>query len=144
MATTRSKWLTGVDEYAKLRYENVYPGIDVLYQGEQQQLRYDFIVKPGADASAIQMAFEGADKIAITKDGDLALTIDGKTLITSKPFTYQEDGGAKKEVASHFVVKDGRVTFELAKYDTTKDLVIDPSVIFVTLLGGFSMTRSTA
>ena len=98
-----------------------------VYQGEHQQLRYDFIVKPGADASAIQMAFEGADNVSVNKDGDLALTIDGKTLVTRKPFTYQEDGGAKKEVASHFVVNNGRVTFELAKYDTTKDLVIDPS-----------------
>lgn len=132
-----SKWITGVDEYTKLRYENVYPGIDVLYHGEKSKnLRYDFIVKPGADASAIQMAYEGADKISINENGDLALTIDGKTLITSKPFTYQEDGGAKKEVASHFVMKDGRVSFELAKYDTTKDLVIDPGVIFVTFLGG--------
>ena len=74
------------------------------------------------------MAFEGADNIAITKDGDLALTINGKTLITKKPFTYQEDGGAKKEVASHYVLKDGHVTFELAKYDTTKNVVIDPTV----------------
>ena len=132
-----SKWLTGIDEYTKLRYENVYPGIDVLYQGvKDKNLRYDFIVKPGADARAIQMAYEGADKVFINKDGDLALTIDGKTLVTTKPFTYQEDGGAKKEVASHFAIKDGRVSFELAKYDTTKDLVIDPGVIFITYLGG--------
>ncbi len=131
-----SKWLTNVPGYAKLRYENVYPGIDVLYQGDNKQLRYDFIVKPGADASAIRLAFQGADKISVTKDGDLALTIGGKTLVTKKPFTYQEDGGAKKEVASHFVIKDGNVTFELAKYDATKDLVIDPTVVFVTYLGG--------
>jgi len=131
-----SKWHTGIAEYTKLRYENVYPGIDVVYTGDQKQLRYDFIVKPGASASAIQMAFEGADNVSVTKEGNLALTIDGKTLVTTKPFTYQEDAGAKKEVASHFVVNNGRVTFELAKYDTTKDLVIDPSVVFVTYLGG--------
>ena len=131
-----SKWLTDVKEYGKLRYENVYPGIDVVYQGDHQQLRYDFVVKPGASATSIQMAFEGADKIAVTKDGDLALTIGEKTLITRKPLTYQEDAGTRKEVASHYVVKDGRVTFELAKYDTAKDVVIDPTVIFITYLGG--------
>ena len=131
-----SKWVTGVAGFGKLRYENVYPGIDVLYQGESKKLRYDFIVKPGADPNAIQMSFEGADNISINKDGDLAMTIGGKTLITTKPYTYQEDGGAKKEVASHFAVKNGRVTFELAKYDTSKDLIIDPSVVFVTFLGG--------
>ena len=80
-----SKWITDVKEYAKLRYENVYPGIDVVYQGDQQQLRYDFIVKPGASVTSIQLAFEGADKIAVTKDGNLALTIGGKTLVTRKP-----------------------------------------------------------
>jgi hypothetical protein len=132
----QSKWITDVKEYAKLRYENVYPGIDVVYQGDQQQLRYDFIVKPGASVTSIQLAFEGADKIAVTKDGDLALTIGGKTLVTRKPFTYQEDAGVKKEVASHYVVKDGRVTFELAKYDTSKDVVVDPTVLFITYLGG--------
>ena len=131
-----SKWVTGVAQFSKLRYENVYPGIDVLYQGDHSRLRYDFIVKPGASAAAIEMAFDGADNIALTKDGDLALTIHGKTLITKKPFTYQEDGGAKKEVASHYVLKDGHVTFELAKYDTTKNVVIDPTVVFVTFLGG--------
>ena len=131
-----SKWQTDVKEYTKLRYTDVYPGIDVVYQGNHQQLRYDFIVKPGASANAIAMAFEGASNIAVNKDGDLVLTIGNKTLVTRKPFTYQEDGGAKKEVASHFVVKDGRVTFELAKYDTTKDLIIDPSVVFISYLGG--------
>jgi len=131
-----SKWLTGLAQYAKLRYENVYPGIDVLYQGNQKQLRYDFIVKPGASAGAIQMAFEGADNVSLNQDGDLVLTIAGKHIVTTKPYTYQEDAGARKEVASHFVVKDGRVTFELAKYDATKDLVIDPSVDFVSYLGG--------
>lgn len=131
-----SKWLTDVKEYSKLRYENVYPGIDVIYQGDKAQLRYDFVVKPGASASAIQMAFDGAQNIALTKDGDLALTIGGKTLVTKKPYTYQEDGGTKKEVASHFVVNNGRVTFELAAYDTTKDVVVDPTVVFMSFLGG--------
>jgi hypothetical protein len=131
-----SKWQTDVAQYTKLRYENVYPGIDVVYRGEQKQLRYDFIVKPGADPHAIQLAFQGADKISINKDGDLELTLNGKTLVTKKPYTYQEDGGAKKEVASHFVMKGGQVTFDIAKYDTNKELVIDPTVVFVSFLGG--------
>lgn len=131
-----SKWLTGLPEYTKLRYANIYPGIDVLYQGDQKKLRYDFIVKPGGDPSAIQMTFAGADNVSINQDGDLALTIAGKTLVTTKPFTYQEVGGTKKEIASHFVVNNGRVTFALAKYDTSKDVTIDPSVEFVTYLGG--------
>jgi hypothetical protein len=131
-----SKWHTDVAEYSKLRYENVYPGIDVVYQGQNQQLRYDFVVKPGASASSIELAFQGADNIAVNKDGDLVLTIGGKNLVTKRPFTYQEDAGAKKEVASHFVVKNGRVTFELAKYDATKDVVIDPTVFLISYLGG--------
>ena len=131
-----SKWVTELPEYTKLRYQEVFPGIDVVYQGDQRQLRYDFVIKPGADASAIQMAFDGAEKVYITESGELALTIAGKTLLTKKPYTYQEDGGIKKEVASHYVLKNGRVTFELAKYDTTKELVIDPTVVFITFLGG--------
>jgi hypothetical protein len=131
-----SKWLTDVAQYTKLRYENVYPGIDVVYQGDKQHLRYDFVVKPGASANSIAMAFEGAEKLAVTKDGDLAMTLGGKTLVTRRPYTYQETNGTKKEVASHFVVKNNRVTFELASYDNSKDVVIDPSVLFISYLGG--------
>ncbi len=131
-----SKWITGVSQYGKVRVGDVYPGVDVVYQSEQQQLRYDFVVKPGASPSSIRMAFQGADNISVDKDGNLVLNIHGKKLLNLKPYTYQDIAGSRKEVASRYAVNNGQVSFELASYDTSKPVVIDPVVVYVSFLGG--------
>lgn len=131
-----SKWITNVSTFAKVRYQDVYPGIDVVYQGDQGRLRYDFVVKPGASPSSIQVTFDGPNKLATDKDGNLVLSIAGKELRHLKPYTYQEMGGVRKEVASNFAIHNGQVAFEVARYDASQPLIIDPSVIFSTLFGG--------
>jgi len=136
MIGDRSNWHMGVSQYGKVRFSDVYPGIDVLYQGEQQQLRYDMIVKPGASPSAIRMSFQGADKVSVDKDGNLVLAIRGKKLVHLAPYTYQDINGSRVQVASRYAVNNGQVGFELASYDTTKPVVIDPLVVFVSFLGG--------
>ncbi len=133
----RSKWRTGVPHYAKVGYEAVYPGIDLVFYGtKQRHLEYDFVVAPGADPGAIELTFVGAERLEIDGDGDLIAHLSGGEVRFLKPVIYQEADGAKQPVAGGYALKDGRVTFDLAAYDRAKPLVIDPVLAYSTYLGG--------
>ncbi len=127
-----------VPHFAKVKYTQMYPGIDVVYYGNQQQLEYDFIVAPGADPNVIKMKFAGARKLRVADNGDLVISIKGGELRHHKPIIYQTLNGAREEIAGHFVIANrNQVSFALGEYDTTKELVIDPTLTYSTYLGGF-------
>ncbi len=132
-----AKWHTKVPNYAKVKYKGIYPGIDLVYYGNQRQLEYDFIVAPGADPRRIAFDVEGAKRIRKDAQGDLVLkmeTGDGE-LRWHRPVVYQEKNGARQLVTAHYAITDtNRVTFELAKYDAGRPLYIDP-LIYSTYLG---------
>ena len=133
------QWRTDIPTYAKAKFAAVYPGVDVIYYGAQgRQLEYDFVVAPQADPKAIKLSFEGANKIKVDKQGNLALRLDGKELRMGKPVVYQEKDGARQEIAGAYKLTPGReVGFEIAAYDATRPLVIDPPVLaYSTFLGG--------
>ena len=134
----RTKWRTNVPHYARVKYENVYPGIDLIFYGtEQRRLEYDFIVAPGADASAIALGFEGAKRVEIDAKGDLVLHTDGGKVRQHKPIVYQEVAGVRKEIGGAYVLRDrNRVGFEVAAYDRSRPLIIDPVLSYSTYLGG--------
>jgi hypothetical protein len=134
----RSKWRTNVPTYAKVQYQNVYPGIDLVYYGNQRQLEYDFVVAPGADPKKIVLGFKGADKLKIDAGGDLVLRMAGSDIRQHKPVVYQDIDGVRHEIAGNYVRKGAnRVGFKLAAYDATRPLVIDPVVLsYSTYLGG--------
>ncbi len=134
----RSKWRTNVPTYAKVRYENVYPGIDLVYYGNQRQLEYDFVVAPGADPKKIVLGFKGADRLEIDAQGELVLHAAGADLRQHKPIIYQQVDGVRRDIAGGYVRKGAnRVGFQVAAYDTTRPLVIDPIVLsYSTYLGG--------
>src|SRR5258706_8642790 len=126
----RSKWFTNVPTYSKVRYQNVYPGIDLVYYGNQRQLEYDFVVAPGADPNKIVLGFKGADRLEIDSQGDLVLHAAGGDIRQRKPVIYQEIDGVRQEVAGRYVRKGAnRVAFHVAAYDTCRPLVIDPVVL---------------
>jgi hypothetical protein len=132
-----TQWRSNVPNYAKVRCENVYPDIDLVYYGNQRQLEYDFVVAPGTDPNVIRLSFEGADKIDIDSQGDLVLSTRGTTLRQHKPRVYQEDGGIREEIVGHYVFKGKhQVGFELGAYDAARSLVIDPVLVYSTFLGG--------
>jgi hypothetical protein len=134
-----AKWRTNVPTYAKVHYENVYPSIDLIYYGNQRQLEYDFVVGPGADPKRIVLAFRGADKLEVDATGDLVLHTSGGVVRQRKPFIYQEVDGVRREIAGGYVLKDARrVGFEVATYDASRRLVIDPVLFYSTYLGGSS------
>src|SRR4030088_1691064 len=133
-----TKWRTNVPTYAKVKYEGIYSGIDLVYYGNQRQLEYDFIVAPGADPRRIAFDVSGAKRIRRDAHGDLVLkTGDGGDEIRwHKPVVYQERDGARQEVAARYAIENtNRVGFEVAKYDATRPLYIDP-LIYSTYLGG--------
>jgi hypothetical protein len=132
-----SQWRTNVPTYAKVRYREVYPGIDLVYYGNQRQLEYDFVVAAGADPNRIALRLEGAEKLEIDAQGDLVLHAALGDMRVKKPVVYQEIEGARREIEGRFVLKEGNeVAFALGAYDTGKRLVIDPVLFYSTYLGG--------
>src|SRR5437763_8295160 len=93
------KWHTGLANYAKVPYRNVYPGVDLIYYGNQRQLEYDFVVSPGADPDKILLAFDGVEKATLDRSGDLVMHTTAGDLRWHRPIAYQEVNGARKLVA---------------------------------------------
>jgi hypothetical protein len=135
-----AKWRANVPTYAKVQYREVYPGIDLVYYGNQRQLEYDFVVAPGADPNKIVLAFKGADKLEIDAQGELVLHASGGDIRQHKPVIYQDIDGVRHEIAGGYVRKGAdRVGFHVAAYDARQPLVIDPVVLsYSTYLGGNS------
>jgi hypothetical protein len=131
-----SKWRPNVKRYAQVRNNGVYPGIDVVYYGNQRQLEYDFIVAPGADSGRIAFNVEGADRVEVDPEGHLLMHIAGRHVRLNKPFTYQEVNGARTEVESRYAVERDTVRIDVGEYDPARTLVIDPVLVFSTFLSG--------
>src|SRR5438445_5965893 len=132
-----AKWRANVPTHAKVEYRDVYPGVNLVYYGNQRQLEHDFVVSPGADPKAITLAFEGMDGVAIDALGDLVLRADGSEVRLRKPVVYQEHNGRRAVIPTRYVFKAERqVAFEVAAYDATMPLIIDPVLAYSTYLGG--------
>lgn len=131
-----NKWRAQVPRYARVTYQDVYPGVDLVYYGSQRQLEYDFVVAPGIDPRMITLAFEGAP-LKIDTQGDLVLSTATGDIRQHKPHIYQVINGVKKSVAGHYVLRNKHAAgFQIAAYDAGKPLVIDPVLSWSTYLGG--------
>ena len=131
------KWRHDVTRFAKVKYEAVYPGIDLIYYGQQRQLEYDWIVAPQADIDKIRLAVAGVSQMQVDSNGDLILQTAGGEVRQHRPVIYQEAEGEKKFIEGRYVMKGSReVGFELAAYDTTRAVVIDPVLSYSTYFGG--------
>ena len=131
-----SEWRTAIPHYARVKYKDVYRGIDLVYYGADRELEYDFVVAPGADSRQIELAYEGADKIRVEDNGDLVLEVNGRTIRQLRPKVYQMIGSKKQEIAAGYRIRNGnRVEFALAKYDRKRQLVIDPVLQYSTYFG---------
>ena len=137
-----SHWRTNIPQYARVKAEQVYPGIDLVYYGRQRQLEYDFRVAPGADPAAIRFSVEGAQKASLNARGDLVLEMRGGDVIEQAPAIYQEAGGKREPVGGGFEMRrigpgpGWAVGFRVAAYDRARPLVIDPALAYSTYLGG--------
>lgn len=131
------QWHSNVPNYSRVKYENVYSGIDLIYYGNQGQLEYDFVISPGSDPKAIALRFDGADKLRVDGRGDLVLRMQAGEIRQPRPLIYQESNGARQIVSGHYALRgDSTVGFEVGRYDPAKPLIIDPVLSYSTYLGG--------
>src|SRR6266849_2904921 len=140
-----AKWRTNVPTYAKVRYEGVYPGVDLVYYGNQGQLEYDFVIAPGTDPRTIRLFVVGAERLEASSRGDLVLNTGSGEVRLQKPVVYQESGNVRKEIAGRYVLRGKhQIGFEVATYDASKPLIIDPLLSYSTYLGGSSDDEGNA
>jgi len=129
------KWHAGIPTYGKVRYAQVYPGVDLVFYGNQRQLEYDFVVAPGADPGAIAWQIGGA-RASIDAEGNLVLNADNGPARFKKPVLYQMDGDQKVSIEGSFIVTGDQVRFSTGNYDHAKALVIDPVLSYASYLAG--------
>ena len=141
----RSKWQTGVKQYARVKFGQVYPGIDMVYRFNQGDVEYDFVVAPGANPSRILISFEGAKGLRLDSKGNLVLGVEGGELTYKAPELYQKLGGRRVPVKGSFVLAgNNQARFEVGNYIRSKELVIDPQLVYSTYLGGSVEDKITA
>lgn len=132
-----TKWRRGVRSYGEIFFRDVYPGVDVVYYGNQQQLEYDFRVAPDADVDTIALAFEGSSGLSINPVGELVVSTAAGILVAHAPAIYQERDGQRDAVAGGYELRgDERVGFWVGDYDAHRPLVIDPWISYGSYLGG--------
>jgi hypothetical protein len=140
IGSDRAQWHSNVSNFARVAYRGVYPGIDMVYYGQQRELEYDFIVAPQADPREIKLSFKGASKVSLDGQGDLHLKLGDRELVQPAPIIYQEVNGERKQIAGRFIINRNPqsvlIGFEVEAYDRSLPLVIDPKLLFSTYVGG--------
>jgi CSLREA domain-containing protein len=138
-------WQTDIPRYARVEYRELYPGVDLVYYGNQHQLEYDLVVAAGANPAPIRMTFAGSQGIAVDDRGDLLIQVAGGEIRQYKPRVYQDINGVRRPIAGRYVMHDAprrdhgslpQVGFEVVAYDRTQTLIIDPVLSYSTYLGG--------
>jgi hypothetical protein len=129
------KWHSGIPTYGKVNYVQIYPGVDLVFYGNQRQLEYDFIVAPGADPSRIAWQIDGASA-TLDAEGNLVLSAANGPASFKKPVLYQMDGDKKIGVEGSFEVAGDQIRFRLGSYDHSRALIIDPVLSYASYLSG--------
>ncbi len=131
-----SKWRTGVPHFARVRYESIYPGINLVFYGSEGHLEYDFQLAPGSDPRQAELEFDGARKLEV-KDGALIIHARHGSVALQAPRVYQEIAGRQQPIDASFVLhSNNRAGFAVASYDRSRELIIDPVLNFSTYFGG--------
>ena len=142
----RSKWQSGVPTFGRVRYREIYPGIDLVYHGENGRFEFDFEVAPGARPAKIALALDGAKKITLQVDGGVDIDSGTGTIRLQTPVAYQEIGGMHRIVPARYQVADAstgakgvkkaaQISIALGAYDHSHAVVIDPTLVFATYPG---------
>ncbi|MCX7944181.1 MAG: SBBP repeat-containing protein [Deltaproteobacteria bacterium] len=136
-----TKWRRDIPTYSKVRYSNLYEGIDLVFYGNQRQIEYDVVVRAGVEPSKVAFLIEGARDVSVKEGDELEITLpSGRSIIQRRPYIYQEINGEKIEIGGGYVIeKEGdsyRFTFFINEYNREYALVIDPILIYSTYLGG--------
>ena len=131
-----SLWLPNLPHYASVRFAGIRSGVDLVWRSQGSDLQYEFAVAPGADPSQIRFRLEGARRTWVDDAGDLRIEANGGTMLFRRPYAYQPSPGGRREVGARFVLDADIVRFELAVYDPNLELVIDPTLRYLSYIGG--------
>ncbi|HUX85774.1 MAG TPA: SBBP repeat-containing protein, partial [Chloroflexota bacterium] len=131
-----SRWRTNLATYGQVRVNDLYPGVDLVYYGNQQNLEYDLIARPGSDLSKLRFAISGADHLDLSPAGDLEIHVGDQVIVQRAPVVYQDSSGQRQMVAGRYRLLGGdQVGFAVDRYDPAQPLVIDPTLVYSTYLG---------
>lgn len=140
----RSQWKTGLRTYAKLRYANLWRGVDLVYSGSASRLKYTFVVRPGADPGRIRLAYRGASAVRLNRAGQLAVSTPVGGFRDEHPYAYQQIAGRRVEVPAAFSLEPGGGSygFRVGAYGRSEPLVLDPAMlVYAGYIGGSSDDR---
>jgi hypothetical protein len=138
-----ARWQTGLPTYGQLAYQRLWPGIDMRFRGTGTQLKYEFLLSPGANAERIRLAYAGADGLSLSRSGDLLVRTPVGTIRDAKPRAWQQIGGRRVPVESRYSLAPATAGapaygVELGAHDAGSPVVIDPGLVYSTFLGGSS------
>jgi uncharacterized repeat protein (TIGR01451 family) len=134
-----AKWHRDIPQFARVRYRDVYPGVDLVYYGNQGRLEYDFEVAPGSDPKQVALRFQGPQTLRIDRGGDLVLAVGESDVRLQAPRVYQKFGAEERSVPGRFELRGkekNEVGFQLGTYDRNRTVIIDPVLSYSTYLGG--------
>jgi hypothetical protein len=140
-----SRWRTSIPTFTRIGVTGLYPGIDLVYYGNQSRLEYDLTLAAQSDPRSIAIRFEEVDKLSISADGELVLDLGGTEIRQPKPVVYQVIQGHRVDVDGGYKLMDDRtVTFSVGEYDHDLPLVIDPMLSYSTYFGGIGTDNAWA
>jgi hypothetical protein len=134
-----SRWKRGVSTYSQVVYSDLWPGIDLVYEGTVNRMKHTFVVHPGADPSRIRLAYRGATSVMVNREGQLEISTPVGGFIDQQPFSYQDIDGKRVEIATDYLMENGSpaYSFRLGEYDRSRELLIDPvTFIYTGFVGG--------
>ncbi|HTR43322.1 MAG TPA: hypothetical protein VMH87_17050, partial [Pseudomonadales bacterium] len=132
-----SKWQTGLPMFSKVQVSEIYPGINLVFHGNEQQLEYDFDIAPGVNPGDIKIHFDGIDKMSVTPQGELVLKLGSGEIRQPKPEIFQASASGRHVIEGGYRILDARtVAFDIGRYDHSLPLVIDPLLGFSSYFGG--------
>ncbi|MDD3072075.1 MAG: hypothetical protein PHX88_12870, partial [Methanoculleus horonobensis] len=139
-----SKWLSGIPVYSEVVYEDLYPGIDLVYAEENGRLKREFRISPGADPSRIELIYGGERAPRVDADGVLRFASPAGEMLESPLVCWQVIGGKRVDRVAEYVIDDGSVRIRVAEYDAGYELIIDPVLVYSSYLGGSSGDHGSA
>ena len=130
-------WVTGARAYQKILYHDIYPSIDLMVLGQDDGLKYEYRVQPGGRVEDIRVRYDGINSLRVNSQNQLELATESGLVIEDAPISYQIVDGIKSDVKTFYVIGPaGDLGFKTAPYREDVELVIDPSLMFSSFLGG--------
>jgi hypothetical protein len=129
-------WHTNLPTYARVRYRNLFPGVDAIFYGKDGEIEYDLVIAPGAKTAKLSFALEGARYMRLARNGDLVLRLNNGEVRQRRPKAYQERDGKRRSLSAHYVIhSDKTIGYEVTGVDPRRPLIIDPTLSYSTYIG---------